>query len=182
MRVLHRDPAPLPCCCSLLYVGGNFGSPRTNVPQTKCDAWMVTQRILCASQVLVITSVNSLGCFESQKLQKACCGSSVALSYRLGKCTLIIDVRPSRSIVFPTHMSTRLRSLRPQALTLARCVNPSRNIAVGARHLSLFTRPAPTYDEHVPLTPVGRLGLAISSGVGAFLDPRKGGMCSSSLG
>lgn len=45
-----------------------------------------------------------------------------------------------------------------------------------ARCFSLFTRPKSTYDEHIPLTSVGRLQLAISSGIGAFLDPRKGGM------
>lgn len=54
------------------------------------------------------------------------------------------------------------------------CAKSTRVARAEVRHLSLFTRPKSTYEEHVPLTPVGRLGLAISSGLGAFLDPRKG--------
>lgn len=72
-------------------------------------------------------------------------------------------------------MAIGVRLLRPQARTFTRCVNQTRIARADARCLSLFSRPRQTYEEHVPLTPVGRLGLAISSGLGAFLDPRKGG-------
>ncbi|KAJ4334852.1 Ubiquinone biosynthesis protein [Didymella glomerata] len=71
-------------------------------------------------------------------------------------------------------MATGVRLLRPQSSALSRCGNWSRYTRPQARCLSLFARPKPTYGEHVPLSTVGRLQLAISSGLGAFLDPRKG--------
>ncbi|UPX14009.1 Ubiquinone biosynthesis protein [Ascochyta rabiei] len=71
-------------------------------------------------------------------------------------------------------MASRARLLRPQASSLPRCVFATRTFGAEARHFSLFNRPRQSYEEHVPLTPVGRLGLAISSGIGSFLDPRKG--------
>jgi hypothetical protein len=110
--------------------------------------------------------------FESQSCRR-CAVAEVWRSYRLGKSIALVDVTPSRTILFLSiDMAAGVRLLRQQVSALSRCVKPTR---VAVRHLSLFTRPKSTYEEHVPLTPVGRLGLAISSGLGAFLDPRKGG-------
>jgi hypothetical protein len=44
------------------------------------------------------------------------------------------------------------------------------------RSFSVLNRPAPNYEGHVPLTVAERLGLAVGSGLGSFLDPRRGGM------
>jgi hypothetical protein len=112
--------------------------------------------------------------FGVTKVVKGVLWLEVWRSYRLGK-SFIIDVRPSRSVFLTTQMASGVRLLRPQAPTLSKCIRSARTIGPEARCFSLFTRPRSTYDEHIPLTPVGRLGLAISSGIGAFLDPRKGG-------
>ncbi|KAF9699119.1 hypothetical protein EKO04_002839 [Ascochyta lentis] len=71
-------------------------------------------------------------------------------------------------------MASGVRLLRPQASLLSRCIYTTRTFRAEARCFSLFSRPRRSYEEHVPLTPVGRLSLAISSGIGSFLDPRKG--------
>ena len=44
-----------------------------------------------------------------------------------------------------------------------------------SRCFSVLNRPPPKYEGHIPLTRVERLGLAIGSGLGSFLDPRRGG-------
>ncbi|KAJ4323411.1 Ubiquinone biosynthesis protein [Neodidymelliopsis sp. IMI 364377] len=71
-------------------------------------------------------------------------------------------------------MATGVRLLRPQASALSRCVHSTRVAWLETRCFSLFSRPRTTYESHIPLTPIGRLSLAISSGIGSFLDPRKG--------
>lgn len=40
---------------------------------------------------------------------------------------------------------------------------------------SVLNRPPPNYEGHIPLTWWERAGLAIGSGLGSFLDPRRGG-------
>ena len=107
-------------------------------------------------------------------------------SYRLRKSTsvstVLVDVTPSLTILLLyINMAAGVRLLRQQVSTLSLCAKSARVARAEVRHLSLFTRPKSTYEEHVPLTPVGRLGLAISSGLGAFLDPRKGGTCGYSI-
>jgi ubiquinone biosynthesis protein COQ4 len=44
-----------------------------------------------------------------------------------------------------------------------------------ARCFSVLNRPPPSYEGHIPLTVTERLGLALGSGLGSFLDPRRGG-------
>ena len=121
-----------------------------------------------------------VNCLEiwSHKSCKTRAVAEVWRSYRLGERS-IIDVRPSAwsTILIPPDMASGVRLLRPQVSAVSTCARLTRTIGAEARYFSLFTRPKSTYDEHVPLTPVGRLGLAISSGIGAFLDPRKGGAC-----
>ncbi|KAF2856498.1 coenzyme Q biosynthesis protein-like protein Coq4 [Plenodomus tracheiphilus IPT5] len=47
------------------------------------------------------------------------------------------------------------------------------------RAFSVLNRPAPNYEGHVPLTRLERLGLALGSGIGSFLDPRRGDLIAS---
>ncbi|KAF2654113.1 coenzyme Q biosynthesis protein-like protein Coq4 [Lophiostoma macrostomum CBS 122681] len=42
------------------------------------------------------------------------------------------------------------------------------------RSFSVLNRPAPNYEGHIPLTVAERLGLTVGSGLGSFLDPRRG--------
>lgn len=63
---------------------------------------------------------------------------------------------------------TRLRSL-----VLA--ITTSSRARIDARCFSVLSRPSPNYEGHVPLTIAERLGLAIGTGVGSFVDPRRGG-------
>jgi ubiquinone biosynthesis protein COQ4 len=44
-----------------------------------------------------------------------------------------------------------------------------------ARCFSVLNRPKPNYEGHIPLTITERLGLAFGSGLGSFVDPRRGG-------
>lgn len=44
-----------------------------------------------------------------------------------------------------------------------------------ARAFSVLNRPPPKYEGHVPLTWWERAGLVVGSGIGSFLDPRRGG-------
>lgn len=123
---------------------------------------------------------------SSHKSCRRCAVAEVWRSYRLGKSTsvstVLVDVTPSLTILLLyINMAAGVRQLRQQVSTLLLCAKSTRVARAEVRHLSLFTRPKSTYEEHVPLTPVGRLGLAISSGLGAFLDPRKGGTCGYSI-
>jgi len=67
---------------------------------------------------------------------------------------------------------TRLRSL-----VLA--ITTSSRARIDARCFSVLSRPSPNYEGHVPLTIAERLGLAIGTGVGSFVDPRRGDLIAS---
>lgn len=43
------------------------------------------------------------------------------------------------------------------------------------RNFSILNRPQPAYEGHIPLTLIERVSMAVGSGVGAYLDPRRGG-------
>jgi len=74
---------------------------------------------------------------------------------------------------------------------MARIVHPSRlgslasalctpsRARIDARCFSVLSRPSPNYEGHVPLTIAERLGLAIGTGVGSFVDPRRGDLIAS---
>ncbi|USP82571.1 uncharacterized protein yc1106_09845 [Curvularia clavata] len=47
------------------------------------------------------------------------------------------------------------------------------------RCFSVLNRPSPNYKGHIPLTRIERLGLALGSGIGSFLDPRRGDLIAS---
>lgn len=53
--------------------------------------------------------------------------------------------------------------------------------AQSLRCFSVLNRPPPNYQGHIPLTRLERLGLALGSGIGSFLDPRRGGTEQSNL-
>lgn len=44
-----------------------------------------------------------------------------------------------------------------------------------SRRFSVFNRPPPNYEGHVPLTRIERLGLAVGSAVTSFIDPTRPG-------
>jgi hypothetical protein len=44
------------------------------------------------------------------------------------------------------------------------------------RCFSVLNRPKPNYEGHIPLTRMERLSLAVGSGLGSFIDPRRAGM------
>ncbi|OAL05684.1 coenzyme Q biosynthesis protein-like protein Coq4 [Phaeosphaeriaceae sp. SRC1lsM3a] len=50
---------------------------------------------------------------------------------------------------------------------------------LGTRCFSVLNRPPPNYEGHIPLTVTERLGLAVGSGLGSFLDPRRGDLIAS---
>jgi ubiquinone biosynthesis protein COQ4 len=64
-----------------------------------------------------------------------------------------------------------LRNLTPTSVILSR---PVRHLDV--RSFSVLNRPPPNYEGHIPLTVAERLGLAVGSGLGSFIDPRRAGM------
>ncbi|KAH9868175.1 Ubiquinone biosynthesis protein [Plenodomus biglobosus] len=53
------------------------------------------------------------------------------------------------------------------------------HITQASRAFSVLNRPAPNYEGHVPLTRLERLGLALGSGIGSFIDPRRGDLIAS---
>jgi ubiquinone biosynthesis protein COQ4 len=46
---------------------------------------------------------------------------------------------------------------------------------LGVRSFSVLSRPPPNYEGHIPVTVTERLGLALGSGLGSFIDPRRAG-------
>jgi hypothetical protein len=80
--------------------------------------------------------------------------------YRSGNASMVKHVR-----------SSQLRRLTAASLATSRA-----QTRVDARPFSVLNRPAPSYEGHVPLTPTERLGLALGSGLGSFLNPRRGGI------
>jgi ubiquinone biosynthesis protein COQ4 len=72
-------------------------------------------------------------------------------------------------------MANIVRAPSLQRLTAA-TLTPSRPfIQPHTRCFSLLKRPTPSYEGHIPLTVVERLSLAFGSGIGSFVDPRRGG-------
>jgi ubiquinone biosynthesis protein COQ4 len=69
-------------------------------------------------------------------------------------------------------MAKHIRVQNLQKLVATTAV-PRRSIE--ARCFSVLNRPTPNYEGHIPLTVAERLGLALGSGLGSFLDPRRGG-------
>lgn len=72
-------------------------------------------------------------------------------------------------------MAKRVRASQLQ-LIAASLTHPNSLKPLYARSFSALNRPSPNYEGHVPLTVTERLGLAIGSGLGSFLDPRRAGM------
>ncbi|KAH3943638.1 ubiquinone biosynthesis protein COQ4 [Parastagonospora nodorum] len=67
-----------------------------------------------------------------------------------------------------------LRKLAGSISTPSRCILPPH-----ARCFSVLNRPPPNYEGHIPLTVIERLGLAVGSGLGSFLDPRRADLIAS---
>jgi ubiquinone biosynthesis protein COQ4 len=67
----------------------------------------------------------------------------------------------------------RASSIRNLTLTSALRCKPAKHLDV--RSFSVLNRPPPNYEGHIPLTVAERLGLALGSGLGSFIDPRRAG-------
>lgn len=52
-------------------------------------------------------------------------------------------------------------------------------VASCSRSFSVLNRPPPRYPGHVPLTRIERAALAVGSGLTSYIDPYRGGACSS---
>jgi hypothetical protein len=76
--------------------------------------------------------------------------------------------------IVPMAKHVRVSQLHKLTNTSLACTIPKRQR--DARGFSVLNRPPPTYEGHVPLTVTERLGLALGSGLGSFLDPRRAGM------
>ncbi|RAR07447.1 ubiquinone biosynthesis protein coq4, mitochondrial [Stemphylium lycopersici] len=74
-------------------------------------------------------------------------------------------------------MAKHVRIQQLQKLT-ARPI-PQASSHVHPRSFSVLNRPRPNYEGHIPLTRIERLGLALGSGLGSFLDPRKADLIAS---
>jgi len=72
-------------------------------------------------------------------------------------------------------MAQHVRVPQLQRLAAASTVRLRPQKQLTARCFSVLNRPSPNYEGHIPLTVTERLGLAIGSGLGSFLDPRRGG-------
>ncbi|KAI4620565.1 Ubiquinone biosynthesis protein [Alternaria ethzedia] len=75
-------------------------------------------------------------------------------------------------------MARSVRSCQLQRLTSGSIFQAS-SFAQSTRCFSVLNRPPPNYEGHIPLTRTERLGLAIGSGLGSFLDPRRGDLIAS---
>ncbi|KAH8719422.1 ubiquinone biosynthesis protein coq4, mitochondrial [Phaeosphaeriaceae sp. PMI808] len=62
---------------------------------------------------------------------------------------------------------------------LLRALKSPRPANIDARCFSVLNRPPPNYEGHIPLTVIERLGLALGSGLGSFVDPRRGDLIAS---
>ncbi|KAH7078620.1 ubiquinone biosynthesis protein COQ4, mitochondrial [Paraphoma chrysanthemicola] len=76
-------------------------------------------------------------------------------------------------------MAKRLRFSQLQKLTRTSSARSRAQVRVDTRPFSVLNRPTPNYDGHVPLTITERLGLALGSGLGSFIDPRRGDLIAS---
>ncbi|RMZ72309.1 ubiquinone biosynthesis COQ4 [Pyrenophora seminiperda CCB06] len=81
-------------------------------------------------------------------------------------------------IIQPRPMAKHVRMHQLQKLTL-RLLPPASAFVSSSRCFSILNRPPPNYEGHIPLTRTERLGLAIGSGIGSFLDPRRGDLIAS---
>ncbi|KAF1913514.1 ubiquinone biosynthesis protein COQ4, mitochondrial [Ampelomyces quisqualis] len=72
-------------------------------------------------------------------------------------------IKPKRLVNLISVKSTTSRGSRP----------------LDTRCFSVLNRPSPNYEGHIPLTVAERVGLAIGSGLGSFLDPRRGDLIAS---
>lgn len=77
-------------------------------------------------------------------------------------------------------MAKRVRVTQLAKLTDASLSHLGPHKQSAARCFSVLNRPPPSYEGHIPLTVTERLGLAIGSGLGSFIDPRRGGVCADS--
>ncbi|KAF2820059.1 ubiquinone biosynthesis protein COQ4, mitochondrial [Ophiobolus disseminans] len=71
----------------------------------------------------------------------------------------------------------RASQLQKLTTTCSTCLRPHRQL--NARCFSILNRPPPNYEGHLPLTVTERLGLALGSGLGSFIDPRRGDLIAS---
>ncbi|EDU49882.1 ubiquinone biosynthesis protein coq-4 [Pyrenophora tritici-repentis Pt-1C-BFP] len=75
-------------------------------------------------------------------------------------------------------MAKHVRMHQLQKLTL-RSLPPASVLVSSSRCFSVLNRPPPNYEGHIPLTRTERLGLALGSGIGSFLDPQRGDLIAS---
>jgi ubiquinone biosynthesis protein COQ4 len=73
-------------------------------------------------------------------------------------------------------MAKHMRVSQLPKLIASSFVHPNALIPLYTRSFSVLNRPSPNYEGHVPLTITERVGLALGSGVGSFIDPRRAGM------
>lgn len=71
-------------------------------------------------------------------------------------------------------MAKHVRASQLPRLILCSQFPPSPSLPL-SRAFSVLNRPPPNYEGHIPLTRTERLALALGSGIGSFLDPRRGG-------
>ena len=98
-------------------------------------------------------------------IDKNCIMSCPTSSYKPDHCLIGFNY---------TSMAVHIRPVLPRSLAVRSCPTLS-PIAQSIRCFSVLNRPPPNYEGHIPLTRTERLGLAIGSGLGSFLDPRRGG-------
>lgn len=89
--------------------------------------------------------------------------------------------RTSKKLRFRRNFTatTMLQLLPKLAAAAAPYVLKTLLPAAASSTFTATNRPAPNYPGHVPLTTVERIGMAVGSAVGSFLDPRRGGALSS---
>lgn len=71
----------------------------------------------------------------------------------------------------PTALAISLAT----SMTSSPSSSSSSSLSDTRRPFSVLKRPPPNYPVHVPLTGLERVGLAIGSGIGSFLNPYRGG-------
>ncbi|EUC47898.1 hypothetical protein COCMIDRAFT_3203 [Bipolaris oryzae ATCC 44560] len=76
-------------------------------------------------------------------------------------------------------MARHVRIQQLPKLTARSIPQPSSQHVQSLRPFSVLNRPPPNYEGHIPLTRLERLGLALGSGIGSFLDPRRGDLIAS---
>jgi hypothetical protein len=81
----------------------------------------------------------------------------------------------TRGTALCTSMAKQICAPILRKLTAATLAPSQPPIQAHARCFSILNRPTPSYEGHIPLTIVERLGLAFGSGIGSFVDPRRGG-------